>query len=1176
MRDLLMWAMLFWVCIADGQAAAEEADLTSQVLRMTGARTKIVWLHQMKGKEYSLGPRAPGEGGAYASEPIFEIMAFDTADGKTRALVPGPGFYASPKITRDGGRVIYSDLQDGMVYVLDWDGSNRKPVTKGFARCTWQNPADGSHWLYFSDNDSHTFRCRIDNPDVREVMWDKDTRSINSVAADGLHSSIIAWPQIGLAVLPNQSFRTLGTGCHECIAPDNSYRLFHMGGEADDRPEIGNHTGVVVYDGGGLNKHYVPYHIPGRERTPCWSARWTNDVRFIVLSCPWVSEEQEVYMGELAGDFNSFRKWIKITNLPNQDFFPDAWIDPGLGRFEGDAPFTAEFRPPAGGGEWDWEYGDGSKEKAPRGKHTWQKPGRYEVTARHGADTLKGSVLVRENRPPRITGVSFYDDDHIGLSFSEPVQLEHPSFSLSSAKVENCRLHPETPELILTLDGKLEQKDSLRVKGVFGASQAAPPLTDGRVKLVRPDWPASREGLVFLWETSRKPHFAYDPDSDLFRPLEIDRWRRAHALCDRWGAGSFDGGAMFAADGGLGIVARCAAANQFTLQATITPANIHQGRGNTPRRIIGCVRGDIEDVNLALAQEGDKLLLLLRHKAPADNDPAGRIARVELCSLANQVPNHVSVCYAPGKLACFLNGTLVKQAYDLKGSLPWGKPPFRWGMHFAGMPVPTEWWEAMAADVQPRGNLWHGKLEGVAIHSRALGADELAREYAAYSKIIARRKPVPSIEMEAKLAAKSAIPTAAEIAPYRDALVISEYDVVRVGRGKYKPKKIRVAQWGMLDGQPTALAGAKIGNTSVLTVERFADHPELEAEVQRDTLEPDHDLATYVDVTLRPSGEPRAARLVIHPAEMWLPPALGWQFSAEAFDQYGNPAASKVSWSVTGGGRINMGTLYSAGVLLDERDKAGSGSIDGNGLFTCKAPGVVTVTAASVDDPAVKSSGTVAISDYPAINPTRERSPLTFGDGFDGDIDRVRICSRLLTPEEIADHAAGKGLDQPDASLVGDWTFDNDDNGLLPEAKDKDLAARLVHLDDKKLLPLTENGRTFFRFDGRCHLEVAPNAKLDVFRTATLEAWIRTKAGGTIVRKQIVWALGFAFWANGEGLHADALRSGQNWYADGKTNVTNGEWVHVAAVLNTSGRWLLYANGELVGERKPTAVVTFP
>lgn len=39
-------------------------------------------MHQVVGQEYSIHPKGP----------VFELSAFDTADGKTRVLVPGPAF----------------------------------------------------------------------------------------------------------------------------------------------------------------------------------------------------------------------------------------------------------------------------------------------------------------------------------------------------------------------------------------------------------------------------------------------------------------------------------------------------------------------------------------------------------------------------------------------------------------------------------------------------------------------------------------------------------------------------------------------------------------------------------------------------------------------------------------------------------------------------------------------------------------------------------------------------------------------------------------------------------------------------------------------------------------------------------------------------------------------------
>ena len=78
---------------------------------------------------------------------------------------------------------------------------------------------------------------------------------------------------------------------------------------------------------------------------------------------------------------------------------------------------------------------------------------------------------------------------------------------------------------------------------------------------------------------------------------------------------------------------------------------------------------------------------------------------------------------------------------------------------------------------------WSGTLEGVAVFSRALNADEVKREHEAYQRIRARRPAVPHLVIDAELVKLSKVPTLKEIAPYREALVVGEYRVKQVVEG---------------------------------------------------------------------------------------------------------------------------------------------------------------------------------------------------------------------------------------------------------------------------------------------------------------------------------------------------------------------------------------------------------
>jgi hypothetical protein len=100
----------------------------------------------------------------------------------------------------------------------------------------------------------------------------------------------------------------------------------------------------------------------------------------------------------------------------------------------------------------------------------------------------------------------------------------------------------------------------------------------------------------------------------------------------------------------------------------------------------------------------------------------------------------------------------------------------------------------------------------------------------------ADRKPAPqptknTVVVEARLASAAAIPTPRSIAPYRNALVVSIYDVVKVTEGEYKAPRILVAQWAIRDARVLDEARQRsVGSVARLTLERYDAHPELEGE----------------------------------------------------------------------------------------------------------------------------------------------------------------------------------------------------------------------------------------------------------------------------------------------------------------------------------------------------------
>jgi hypothetical protein len=94
----------------------------------------------------------------------------------------------------------------------------------------------------------------------------------------------------------------------------------------------------------------------------------------------------------------------------------------------------------------------------------------------------------------------------------------------------------------------------------------------------------------------------------------------------------------------------------------------------------------------------------------------------------------------------------------------------------------------------------------------------------------APQKTIKRLVVEARLTDPSLIPSPQDIAPYRRALLVNGYDVIRVVSGSYRQKKIMAAHWVIEEGQIIKDAMREKGKTYRLVLERYDEHPELEGE----------------------------------------------------------------------------------------------------------------------------------------------------------------------------------------------------------------------------------------------------------------------------------------------------------------------------------------------------------
>lgn len=534
---------------------------------------------------------------------------------------------------------------------------------------------------------------------------------------------------------------------------------------------------------------------------------------------------------------------VRLTDHPATDRYPDVWLAPlPLGRHTGEAPLTVELD---AGGAAEWDFGDGtaSAERARTARHTYAEPGSYEIAARRGGDTLRGRAVVQPARPPEVVEVSVRSAAReLEVVFDEPVRLTGGFRAVlgSGTPVTGRRLESADRRLVLALGAALDAADTLRLTGVTDRAQRPNPMPPRDVAVAPPTWPSDRRALAFLWQTGEQPNEVFDPElrADVADPLAP----RGRARLDRFHRMVLGGGWYVAPDAaGDRLLQAASRSNEFTLEATVTPADVETGG----RERIVTFSGGPAARNFTLGQEGRHLVMRIR------TGPTGQNAdrpQVRLFPVEAGKAYHVVVTYVPGVLTVYRNGEQVLESRDVQGGLNrWRRFPLTFGAEPGG-----------AGD-------WSGTLEGVAIYSRLLDAREVKENFLRYRDIYTGRRQgggpaegaaenaedptedAARLVVRATLRETSEIPTLRQITPYRRALAVFTWriDEVVAGRGTRAGDDLRVAHWVLLDGERTPTAGLSPGATRRLELERFSANPQLDAHYLSETLRSPPDSALW-------------------------------------------------------------------------------------------------------------------------------------------------------------------------------------------------------------------------------------------------------------------------------------------------------------------------------------------
>jgi len=643
-----------------------------------------------------------------------------------------------------------------------------------------------------------------------------------------------------------------GGGCGESVSPDGALWT------AND----GRHTGVTLVDMTGRKQNGFRLSqwdgdptagIQDREKIEwAWQyCRWSvNSMRWIITTQGKLRQgsTHEIYFADaMLYDWVNHKQINVTKNEPGRfdragGFWETGVGETFLGYFRGEAPLTVELKDARIEGDCTWDFGDGSPaQKGPDARHTFEKGGVFTVTAKRGGKTFHAQVNVQPRRPP-VAICHYVNARCLTVDFSEPVRADEVRIRLDGgAKVAKWELNAAGLRMTIHLADPLKGDDKLHLKGIHDLAQVPNALADKPLDVTVPAWPTDRTGLVFLWEDARTLNAAFSERHKTVSQFHVSPDRGMAGL-DRYGRMRLRGGRLntgFFSQGGAQMdFGPLVEADAFTLEATIQPTDLTQSKPEFPARIVNCSAWYNWDWEFMLGQQKDRLLFSIRTTDNFLNEEGqrvegglhGRAPSVEIARLTDTKPRHVVISYVPGRLTAYIDGKRVLETDQVTGSLLWGYGELCFGNNHNGGRYG-----------------WLGSLEGVAIYKRFFEADEARRNYEAYMPKVRSRKVLSQIEVEASLLAMSEIPDPAKIAPYREALVVNEYEVRKVLRtaGEWKFETdikpgvtFRAAEWGLINKRKTDLTRAKVGDVRRLVLEVYDNHPDrLDQVVTSNSLE---------------------------------------------------------------------------------------------------------------------------------------------------------------------------------------------------------------------------------------------------------------------------------------------------------------------------------------------------
>jgi len=366
---------------------------------------------------------------------------------------------------------------------------------------------------------------------------------------------------------------------------------------------------------------------------------------------------------------------------------------------------------------------------------------------------------------------------------------------------------PETTRLEVRR-GRVRLNHLTRNKSVIVAANQFGLADTHDVSLREVLWPSDRNGVTFLFQNNDQARWAMDTETDVLQSYTLAS--RGNAQWNADYAMRLDDGAFVTPnEAATAVLASCRATKTISWEAMITPREVNQ---LGPAHVISLLS---DECSVSILQDEKRLILRVKHFEDVHEQVIGQ--------LRDARPHHVACVLSEGVATCFLNGRqtsrenvpndlFVRAGSENKSSEKYSSE-LLFGQAFEAAPA------------------WAGDVEGVAIYSRTLAKEEVAKNAQYYLSAMGARPSIAEVVVEGGWNTRSHLPQTEEYAPNDSALLVAGFDIARVVSGnlvdaEFRPTgQVLVTDWAVRHGEETHDFG--VGKQIRLTLQRSEDNPQL-------------------------------------------------------------------------------------------------------------------------------------------------------------------------------------------------------------------------------------------------------------------------------------------------------------------------------------------------------------